>query len=46
MDLIKRPQVEATKKEQTEYSPAGKASREVANLAERKNPHTPLYGVK
>ena len=28
------------------YSPASEASREVANLTERKNPHTPLYGVK
>ena len=27
-------------------SPASKASREVANLTERKNPHTPVYGVK
>ena len=27
-------------------SPASKASREVANLDERKNPHTPVYGVK
>ena len=26
--------------------PASKASREVANLTERKNPHTPVYGVK
>ena len=26
--------------------PASKASREVANLTERKNPHTLLYGVK
>ena len=28
------------------YPPASKASREEANLTERKNPHTPLYGVK
>ena len=28
------------------YSPASEASREVANLTERKNPHTPVYGVK
>ena len=27
-------------------SPAIKASREVANLTKRKNPHTPAYGVK
>ena len=27
-------------------SPANKASREVANLTERKNLHTPVYGVK
>ena len=27
------------------YPPASKASREVANLNERKNPHTPLYIV-
>ena len=27
-------------------SPASKASREVANLSERKNPHTRVYGVK
>ena len=27
-------------------SPASEASREVANLTERKNPHTPVYGVK
>ena len=26
--------------------PASEASREVANLSERKNPHAPLYGVK
>ena len=26
--------------------PASKASREVANLIVRKNPHTPVYGVK
>ena len=26
--------------------PTSKASREVANLTERKNPHTPVYGVK
>ena len=28
------------------YPPASKGSREVANLIERKNPHTPVYGVK
>ena len=28
------------------YSPASEASRKVANLTERKNPHTPVYGVK
>ena len=28
------------------YPPASKASREVANLTERKNPHTPVHGVK
>ena len=28
------------------YPPASKASREVANLTERKNPHTPVYGDK
>ena len=28
------------------YPPASEASREGANLTERKNPHTPLYGVK
>ena len=27
-------------------SPASEASREVANLTWRKNPHTPIYGVK
>ena len=27
-------------------SPASEASREVANLTERKNPHSPIYGVK
>ena len=26
--------------------PASKVSREIANLIERKNPHTPVYGVK
>ena len=26
--------------------PASEASREVANLTERKNPHTPVYGVE
>ena len=26
--------------------PASKASREVADLTKRKNPHTPVYGVK
>ena len=25
---------------------ASQASREVANLTERKNPHTPIFGVK
>ena len=28
------------------YPPASKASSEVANVYERKNPHTPVYGVK
>ena len=28
------------------YPPASEANREVANLTERKNPHTPVYGVK
>ena len=28
------------------YPPASEASREVANLTERKNPHTPINGVK
>ena len=28
------------------YPPASEGSREVANLTERKNPHTPVYGVK
>ena len=28
------------------YPPRSKASREVANLTERKNPYTPVYGVK
>ena len=28
------------------YPPVSKASREVANLNERKNPHTHIYGVK
>ena len=28
------------------YPPASEASWEVANLTERKNPHTPVYGVK
>ena len=28
------------------YPPASKASREVANVTERKNPPTPVYGVK
>ena len=28
------------------FSPASEVSREVANLTERKNPHTPVYGVK
>ena len=28
------------------YPPASEASREVANLTERKNPHTLVYGVK
>ena len=27
-------------------SPASEASREVSNLTERKNLHTPVYGVK
>ena len=30
----------------TGLSPASEGSREVANLIERKNPHTPVYGVK
>ena len=28
------------------YPPASETSREVANLTERKNPHTSIYGVK
>ena len=28
------------------YPPASEVSREVANLTGRKNPHTPIYGVK
>ena len=28
------------------HPPASEASREVANLTERKNPHTPVYSVK
>ena len=28
------------------YPPANKVSREVANLTERKNPNTPVFGVK
>ena len=28
------------------YPPESEASREVANLTERKNPHTLVYGVK
>ena len=28
------------------YPPVSEASREVANLNERKNPHTPVFGVK
>ena len=28
------------------YPPESKASREVANVTERKNPHTLVYGVK
>ena len=28
------------------YPPASKVSREGANLTERKNPNTPVYGVK
>ena len=28
------------------YPPAREARREVANLTERKNPHSPVYGVK
>ena len=28
------------------YPPASEASREVANKTERKNPYTPVYGVK
>ena len=29
----------------TSLSPASEGSREVVNLTERKNPHTPVYGV-
>ena len=28
------------------YPPENKAKRDVANLTERKNPQTPVYGVK
>ena len=28
------------------HPPASEASRELANITERKNPHTPVYGVK
>ena len=31
---------------QINYPPVSKASREVANLTERKNPHNPVYGGK
>ena len=31
---------------QLNYPPASEVSREVADLTERKNPHTPIYGVK
>ena len=34
------------KMESNYYPPANEASREVANLTERKNPHNPVYGVK
>ena len=34
------------KKQNQYYSPASEASREVANLTEINNPHTPVYGVK
>ena len=34
------------KKSNKHYPPASEARREVANLTERKNPHTPVYGVK
>ena len=29
-----------------DYPPASEASREVSNITERKNPRTPVYGVK
>ena len=28
------------------YTPASEVSREVVNVTERKNPHTPIYGVR
>ena len=31
---------------QVHSPPASEASREVENLTRRKNPHTPVYGVK
>ena len=32
--------------EKLSYPPASEASRELANLTERKNPHAPVYVVK
>ena len=33
-------------REYLDYPPASEASKEVANFIERKNQHTPVYGVK
>ena len=43
MALFEKPTMDVM---ETCLSPESEASREVANLTERKNPHIPVYGVK
>ena len=44
--MVKKNQAMLSEKMPNIYPPASKASREVENLTEIKNPLTPVYGVK
>ena len=45
-NLSLKPLVLGNNEAKNIYPPASEVSREVANLTERKYPHTPIYGVK